>query len=950
MLQELQTLLPNSRVKTRLIDRYAYASDASHFYLVPQAIAQPVTIEEIQKLFQFSHRHNLHMTFRAGGTSVSGQGVTDGLLVDLSNHWRRVTPENGGETVRVEPAVIGANVNIHLKKYGRKIGPDPASINACMMGGILSNNSSGMCCGVAQNAYHTLRSMTFVLPNGQVFNTERPREHDRFLNEAPDLAEGLRQLRRDLLANTTLVERIHKKYRQKNTVGYSLNAFVDFEHPLDILTHLIIGGEGTLAFIAEAVLNTVPDLPYKITGMLYFESPEVACNAIPALISTGAAALEFMDRASLRSVETMPGVPAFLKTLPEGVSAILCEFQETTNERVWAQYEAAKATFTTLPLLMEPTFTQNATEQALLWKIRKGMYPSVAGMRAKGTSALMEDFTFPVERLGEAVVDVQRLFDKYGYHNGIIFGHAKDGNLHFIISQSYATQPDIDHYERFNDEVFRLVLDKYDGALKAEHSTGRAVSAYVEDEWGPDAYQIMKRLKTLVDPRNLLNPGIIITDDKLAHVHNLKVMPIVEEEVDKCIECGFCEQSCPSRDLTLTPRRRIGVRRAIKRAEMAGDTVLRTALLADYTFEGLDTCATDGLCATNCPVDINTGDLVKRLRRENHSPFQNRLALLAARRFALLEGAARGAVSTGTALNRVFGPNFMRNLTETGRKIAPGLPLWMSQLTPQLPKGGLVRHESKPPLGGWGSGKPMQQLSGNATKTEIVYFSSCISRMMGGDIMTRFQSVCQKAGISVVLPATQNGTCCGQIFSSKGYADAYRFTANETIEKLFVASQKGKLPLVMDVTSCTQTLKGCRPYLTDANKVLFDAMTFLDAIEFAADHLLPRLTITKPKTSVVFHPVCSAQKMGLLPKLQAIGNACAHQADIPTFAGCCGMAGDRGFYYPELTRAATNVEAAEVKQKTYDGYYSSSKTCEMALSDAVGKNYESILTLLDEVS
>ena len=280
-----------------------------------------------------------------------------------------------------------------------------------------------------------------------------------------------------------------------------------------------------------------------------------------------------------------------------------------------------------MPLLFEPVFTQDAKEQAILWKIRKGMYPSVAGMRARGTSALMEDFTFPVERLGEGVVDVQRLFEKYNYQNGIIFGHAKDGNLHFVISQSFFTKEDIDHYEKFNDDLFDLILNKYDGALKAEHSSGRAVSAYIEREWGEDAYRIMKRLKHIIDPGNLLNPGIIITEDKLAHIHNLKFMPLVEEEVDKCIECGFCEQVCPSRDLTLTPRRRIGVRRAMKRLELAGDNKSREILLKEYSYDGIETCAVDGMCATTCPVDINTGDLIKRLRRENHSPFQNKIAV-----------------------------------------------------------------------------------------------------------------------------------------------------------------------------------------------------------------------------------------------------------------------------------------------------------------------------------
>lgn len=937
MLNALHKILPKERIKTRLIDRYAYASDASHFYLVPKAIVQPISIDEIQKLFEWSHQHKMHITFRAGGTSLSGQGVTDGLLVDLSNYWRKVTPENSGETVRVEPAVIGANVNIALKKYGRKIGPDPASISACMMGGILSNNSSGMCCGVVQNAYHTLKSMTLVLPNGLVFNTEKPEDYLRFEKEAADIAEGLKILRGDVLRNTDLVARIRKKYKQKNTVGYGMNAFVDFEHPLDILTHLIIGGEGTLAFIAEAVLNTVPDLPYKMTEMLYFESPEIACNAIPQLIETGAAALEFMDRASLRSVENMPGVPSFLKDLPDTAAAILCEFQENTEGGLLGKYENAKPTFAQLPLLFEPNFTQDAKEQAMMWKIRKGMYPSVAGMRAKGTSALMEDFTFPVERLGEAVVDVQKLFDKYQYENGIIFGHAKDGNLHFVISQSYATQIDIDHYEKFNDDLFDLVLNKYDGALKAEHSTGRAVSAYVETEWGAEAYQVMKKLKQLLDPTNLLNPGIIITEDKQAHVHNLKVMPIVEEEVDKCIECGFCEQSCPSRDVTLTPRRRIGVRRAIKRLDTEGDTKTRDALLKDYAYDGLETCATDGLCATNCPVDINTGDLVKRLRRENHSAFQNKMALRLAKNFGFLENSARFALKTGFTFNRFLGDNFMKNLTNGVKKVVPNMPLWS-------------KHISKPPH--YQDLTTFKKMSNqNETETEsIVYFSSCISRMMGGEIFNTFLSVCQKANIQVVIPNDSGGTCCGQIFSSKGYADAYRFTANETIEKLWSDTEGGKIGVVMDVTSCTQTVKTCRPYLTDYNKALFDKMTFLDVIDFAADMLLPRLNISKPKDKIVFHPVCSVQKMGTLPKLQLIGKACAKQADVPTFAGCCGMAGDRGFYYPELTRAATKIESNEVKQKEYDGYYSTSKTCEMALSEAVGKNYESILKLLDEVS
>ena len=927
---QLHNILPKERVKARLIDRYAYASDASHFYLVPKAVVQPISIEEVKKIFEFSHREKINITFRAGGTSLSGQGVTDGILVDLSNYWRKVVPENDGATLRVEPAVIGANANHALKNYSRKIGPDPASINAAMMGGILSNNSSGMCCGVVQNSYHTLKSMTFVLPNGMVFNSELPDDFTRFENEAADIAEGLRKLRAEILQNQDLVDRIRKKYKQKNTVGYCMNAFLDFEHPLDILTHLIIGGEGTLAFIAEAVLNTVPDLPYKITGMLYFEDPVIACNMIADLKSTGAEALEFMDRASLRSVENMPGVPALLRALPEQACSILCEFQESSSARLFEKFELAKPVIGNLPLLLQPNFTQDAKEQAIMWKIRKGMYPSVAGMRARGTSALMEDFTFPVERLGEAVLDVQYLFDKYNYENGIIFGHAKDGNLHFVISQSFSSAEEIDRYEKFNDDLFDLILNKYDGALKAEHSSGRAVSAFIEKEWGGYAYEIMKRLKNLIDPDNLLNPGIIITEDKLTHIHHLKVMPVVEEEVDKCIECGFCEQSCPSRDLTLTPRRRIGVRRAMKRLQELGENSIHKALLKEFNYDGLETCAVDGMCATNCPVDINTGDLIKRLRKENHSALQNKLAVWIAKHFYLFENISKFSIRSGFLLNRVFGKHFMKRSTAAIRKMLPSMPIWSNEI--RMPA------------------KKIKVLENGKQNEIVIYFPGCVSRMMGGNTGELFLSVCKKANINVCIPDTLEGMCCGQIFSSKGYSNAYRLMVNRTIEKLWRSSDDGRIPVVLDVSSCTQTMKTSRSYLSNENLARFDNMKILDTIDFAAETLLSRLKIVKKKQAVVFHPVCSVYKMGSLTNLQRIGNACAKQADIPFFAKCCGMAGDRGFYFPDLTASATKPESDEVRKTNYDGYYSSSRTCEMALSEAVGKRYDSILKLLDDVS
>src|SRR6185437_11044646 len=166
MESELRKILPPSRVLTSTLERIAWASDASFYRAVPQAVVFPSTIEEIQALMELSGRLNVPLTFRASGTSLSGQAVGEGILVSVTRGWRRCEPLERGTRVRIEPGVIAARVNRVLSSFGRKIGPDPASIDSARMGGILANNSSGMCCGVARNAYHTLSSMRFIVPAG----------------------------------------------------------------------------------------------------------------------------------------------------------------------------------------------------------------------------------------------------------------------------------------------------------------------------------------------------------------------------------------------------------------------------------------------------------------------------------------------------------------------------------------------------------------------------------------------------------------------------------------------------------------------------------------------------------------------------------------------------------------------------------------------------------------
>jgi D-lactate dehydrogenase len=939
----LSSQIDADRILIRPIDLIAFASDASFYRLVPKAVVLAKTQEEIHQLFQFSQQTGVPMTFRAAGSSLSGQSISDGLLVEVARHWKDAKVEDGGKKIRLQPGVIGARANQLLVPYGAKIGPDPASIATCTIGGILSNNSSGMCCGVDQNAYHTLHSMTFMLPSGTVIDTAQPDADEKFHALEPALAKGVLDLKAKLESDASLRERVRNKYRMKNTTGYSLNAFLDYERAVDIFQHVLIGAEGTLAYIAEAVLNTVPDLPVKYTGLLLFPDLYAAADSIVPLRQAGAKALEVMDRASLRSVETQTGIPASIRTLPEGAAGLLAEFQ-SAQESERTQLEALAADAVASLKLVEPAmFTHAAGEQALLWKIRSGMFPSVGSVRKTGTTVIIEDVAFPIERLADGALGLTKLFQKHEYENAIIFGHAKDGNLHFVITQGFNDQKAIDQYAFFIDDVVDLVVNRFDGALKAEHGTGRNMAPFVQTEWGAEGFEIMRRLKALADPHNLLNPGVIVNSDRRAHLENLKRIPTVEPEVDKCIECGYCESKCPSRELTLTPRQRIVVRREMARLQNASadqttdNRQLAIELDRDFPYFALDTCATDGLCATACPVSINTADLVKRFRGMRQTPSAQRWATRIAKNFAVTESAVRGSLRLGHVAESVLGAAAVHSISHALKGLlGENIPEWM----PDMPHPADAAPKT------------------NRAGAQAVYFPSCISRTMGrlpGEPADRslvqvMLDLGHRAGVPLDIPADVAGTCCGTPFSSKGLTEAHNVSVNSAIEKFWLWSEQGSLPIVVDTSPCTYGFRNARGYLTEENQRRFDKLEVLDSIEFVHDTLLPKLSVTSKTNSVALHPVCSVTKLGLAPKLEAIAKVCSEKVIVPLDAGCCAFAGDRGFLLPQLTASATRLEAIEVKSTQPEGCYSSSRTCEIGMTRATGQVYRSYLYLLEKAT
>ncbi|HEX9400667.1 MAG TPA: FAD-binding and (Fe-S)-binding domain-containing protein [Anaeromyxobacter sp.] len=923
----LARLIPGDRLHADPLRTFAYGTDASFYRLVPKLVVQVRDEDEVRAVLAAAHGERVPVTFRAAGTSLSGQAVTDHVLVVLAGGWRAATIEGAGDRITLGPGVIGAEANALLAPHGRKIGPDPASIGACMIGGIAANNASGMCCGTAQNSYRTVESMRIVLADGTLLDTSDAESRRRFAAIRPDVLRELAAIRDEIGDDPALAERIRSKYRIKNTTGYSLNAFVDFDDPIDILLHLMIGSEGTLGFMSELTYRTVAELPHKASALVAFPDVESAALATMRLRDGSVSSAELMDRASLRAVERRPGLPSWLATLGPEACALLVEVRAADPATLAARVADATALLREVRTLLPVVFTDRREETERLWDVRRGLFPAVGAARRIGTTVVIEDVAFQLEDLAPATVELQRLMRRHRYSEGIIFGHALDGNLHFVFTQDFGTPAEVERYARFMDEVCFLVAQKYEGSLKGEHGTGRNVAPFVELEWGPKAYALMRRVKRALDPDGLLNPGVLMNDDARAHVRDLKPLPAAHELVDRCTECGFCEPRCPSRGLSLSPRQRIATRRELARLTATGAEPARRARLEeDYRYLGEETCATDGLCATACPVGIDTGELTKRLRADGRGESARGVARQVAGRYAGATAAVRAGLCAADAARAVVGATAVAAVSRGLHALSGGrLPVWN------------VAAPRAAARAAFADVAPERE-------RKLVYFPSCVVRAMGpaaGDPDARalFEatlSLLDKADYGVLFPAGLDRLCCGLTFDSKGFPELGDEKARELERELLLRSQDGALPVLCDTSPCLARMR----------KTLDPRLRLYEPAELIHDLLLERLAFVQREDTVALHVPCSATKLGLGPKLRAVAEACAERVVVPAGVGCCGFAGDRGFTHPELNASALAGLRAALPAGCTRGY-STSRTCEIGLSLHGGIPYQSIVYLVD---
>jgi D-lactate dehydrogenase len=992
-LAEIKKFVPSDRIYTDELRTLGWGTDASFYRQIPKVVVRSEGEEQMAKIIRACNQFHLPFTFRAAGTSLSGQSVSDSVLIVAGKHWERYEIGPDQETIRLQPGIVGARVNELLKPYGRVFPPDPASIGSAMVGGIVINNASGMNCGVHANSDRMMVSARLILTDGTVVDTGDEKSKELFRKSHPEFIKKIEDLRDRVRADQELADRIRLKYSIKNVTGLNIRPLLAYDDPFDIMAHCMVGSEGTLAFLSEVTMKTLHDYPFKASAMVYFMTMKESCEAVVAMKKLKAGdedlkmsaenlmvkSAEMLDYKSLSSVDD-PVYLQYQKDVDAGkipgvepgdyhnLTAILTETKAVTHEQLLEKIDKIKECLSQFSLYIPAEFTEDPAVYGKYWAIRSGIFPSVGGTRPVGTSCLIEDVAFHIEDLPEATVKLQKLIADHGYSDACIYGHAFEGNYHFILNQSFKSESEVKRYEEMMRAVARLVVEEYDGSLKAEHGTGRNMAPFVKYEWRDKAYEVMKELKAIFDPEGLLNQGVIFNDDPECFIKCLKPLPVLDFDFDKvpdggkylmdpslstaretieqvkrankCIECGFCEVNCMSCGLTLSSRMRIAVQREIRELESTGADPERAARLRkQYKYYGDQTCATDGLCSTSCPMKINTGELTHLIRQMdmNNNKLGYKVGEFAANHMAGIKSGLRVVLDVAHLGHITLGPTLMTSICRGMNKM--GMPLW----TTAMPK--KHRQPKKSDLTQFIIQKSIPKHEEEHSPLKVVYFPSCINQTMGQskrdgkihDLVDEVIQLMAKAGYEVIFPEGMEKMCCGQIWESKGMLDIADRKSAELEEALWQASEQGKYPVLCAQSPCLHRMK----------KVM-KKMKLYEPAEFIMEYLVPRLDFHPIDRHIALHLTCSTRQMGVDKDMIALAKLCSTNVFLPEGVGCCGFAGDRGFTFPELNKYGLRKLRPQIEKNHIEVGYSNSRTCEIGLETNTGIPYMSIVYLVNE--
>lgn len=617
--------------------------------------------------------------------------------------------------------------------------------------------------------------------------------------------------------------------------------------------------------------------------------------------------------------------PPLLRELSDSVCAVLMETRAADPETLRRNTEDILAALEGIEQVAPARFTTDAAQCERLWAVRRGLFSAVSSYRAADEFVITEDINIPVERLAEGCAAFRRLFARHGYDAGVM-GHAFHGNFHFTLPTRISDPRELDRLHGFLDDLAEVITRDFDGSLKAEHGTGRAIAPYVRLEWGDTVYAVMREIKALLDPHGVLNPGVMFDEDPHAHLRGLKLPLTSHPRIDMCVDCGFSEPVCPSRHMAFTPRQRIAAWREITRLEQDGRSDEARQWRAAFAELGESTCATDGLCTTRCPLGIDVASFIRDLRHDALTPMARTIANVAANHFTVATALARTALCAADLAHLALGPEKLEAVSRIMTRLSrQRLPRW----TPGLPRPAARVARLQPAA---------------AHRETVVYLPSCAARTMGDtrrdpaegliDVTVR---LLERAGYAVRIPDGVEGLCCGKAFETKGLYAQAETKLRELERALRAASDNGRHPVLCDTSPCLARMKK-----------EIRGLTLFEPVEFARAFLLPRLRFQPVDRRIALHPTCSTRLMGLADAFQELAHGLAAEVVLPQGILCCGFAGDKGFHRPELNASALAGLAEQVRDCS-EGY-STSRTCEIGLAVHGGIPYRNILYLLEECS
>jgi FAD/FMN-containing dehydrogenase/Fe-S oxidoreductase len=848
--------------------RAMYSTDASLYRVVPQVVVRPRHVDEIVAAHTVAREYGVPLTARGAGTSIAGNAVGTGIVVDTRRHLDRVLevdPES--RTALVEPGAVHAALQAQARPLGLRFGPDPSTHTRCTIGGMIGNNACGSRALGYGRTVDNVVSLDVLTGSGE-----------RLLLDAGTAASSGPAKRLDALVGENLAT-IRREFGRfgRQVSGYSL------EHLLPEngrrLDRFLVGSEGTLALVLGARVSLVEDAPFRALAVLGYPSMADAADDVPALLGHPLVACEGLDERIVDVVTSRRDASA-VPTLPRGGGWLFAEVTAETEAEARALAEAVARDAGAV----DHRVVTDAAEQVALWRIREDGAGLAARSLERPAHAGWEDAAVPPDRLGDYLRGFDALLHEYRL-DGVPYGHFGDGCVHvridFELDRGERGRAD---FRRFLTDAARLVAD-HGGTLSGEHGDGRARSELLPAMYSPEALELFGRVKAILDPDGVLNPGVLVdprpVDADLRLAADLREprtsLRLVEDggslldAAHRCTGVGRCLADntagggvmCPSYVATRDEKDSTRGRARVLQ-EMVNGELVRDGWRSPEVHEALDLCLACKGCSSDCPTGV---DMATYKAEALHQTYRRRLRPRSHYALGRLPRWARITRPVAPLANRMMRSRTVQRLAKAAAGIDQrrGVPAFATRSFTR-----------------WAAERPAVE------RPDVVVWADSFTEHFATGPGQSAVRLLESAGLRVAVVG--EGACCGLTWISTGQLDAARRIVGRTLDVLHPYAADG-IPVVGLEPSCLAALRSDLVQLTDdrrAAELAAGVRTLAELLDSLPGWSPPDLS----GTTVVAQPHCHhASVLGWEADARLLRRA---GANVTRLGGCCGLAGNFG--------------------------------------------------------